>query len=80
MQIENETEVRIYLIGKKKVKLSAKMIERFTEWNTIHGMDSSQAREYDERMTIALLLLCVSVADIARHEIPAEAKSFIHGK
>lgn len=73
-------EVRTYMVGRKKVKLSAKMVQKFTEWNTVHGMGSTQAMEYDERMTIAVLLLCVSAVDIIRHAIPAEVKDFINSK
>lgn len=78
--MENQMEVRTYMVGRKKVKLSAKMVQKFTEWNTVHGIGSTQAMEYDERMTIALLLLCVSAADIVSHAIPAEVKHFINSK
>lgn len=64
------------MIGKKKVKLPGKMVERFTEWNTVHATD----RDYDERMTVALLLLCTNPNDIVRHAISDEIKHFIKCK
>lgn len=52
-------EARSHKVGEEKVKLPPKMVQKFAEWNTDHGIGSPLALEYDERMTIALLLRCV---------------------
>lgn len=82
-----QKEVRTYMIGQNKIKLSAKMVEKFMEWNTSRNMldgieseeSTQEAMEYDERMTIALLLRCVTPGNIARNAVAPEVKNFIKG-
>lgn len=67
---------RIYMLGTKQLEIPKRVIETFREYNTIFPASES----YDQRMTVALLLMCVSTNDLATHTVDPDIKEFISGK
>lgn len=64
------------MLGEKRLNVPANVVETFKTWNTLKQSEE----EYDERMTIALLLLYVNPHDLANNCIDASMKEFISGR
>lgn len=64
------------MLGTDKLNIPAKVVNTFKVWNT----EKASEEEYDQRMTIALLLMYVSPVDLAAHSVDAKIKEFISGK
>lgn len=69
---------RIYELNKKQIVIPQKVIKTFFEWNTSEEKANNQV--YDERVTIALLLVCVDMADLISNTVPKYVKDFIESK
>lgn len=54
-----------------------KVIEVLNEWNTCE--DLAQDRKYDQRTINALLLVCVSAEDLAKHIVGDDVKNLLKG-
>lgn len=65
------------MMGNDKFLVPSKFINALIEWNAPATIKSA---EYDKRVTIALLLMCVTAEDLANGKINDEVKNFIFGK
>ncbi|XP_055308998.1 uncharacterized protein LOC129572908 [Sitodiplosis mosellana] len=68
-------EGRVYMLGEKQIIVPAKVIDTFLQWNT----EKPDQVEYDERQTIALLLVCVTPGDLAQHKVSNDVIAFLKG-
>lgn len=64
------------MLGTKRLEIPKRVIETFHEYNTILAANE----KYDQRLTIALLLLCVSTDELATHTVDPDIKKFISGE
>lgn len=65
------------MFGKDKFEIPMHIIEKFKDWNT--DPDKSKSPQYDKRYINALLLMCVSAENLARHNITDKVKDFMNG-
>lgn len=64
-------------MGDKKILIPNKVINVLKGWNQ---NESSSGPDYDKRVTVALLLVCVDTADLVNHKVNDDVKKFIAGK
>lgn len=64
-------------MGEKKILIPNKVINVLKGWNQ---NESTLGTDYDKRITVALLLVCVDTADLVNHKVNDDVKKFIAGE
>lgn len=67
---------RVYMMGSKKFEIPYRVIEVMNDWNI---RPEKATYEFDKKFVAALLLMCVSSDDLAKHAVNQEKKDFIFG-
>lgn len=63
-------------MGDKQIEVPTKVINKLKSWNE---SEEKSGPDYDEYVTIAILLVCVNPDDLARGKISKFVKDFIRG-
>lgn len=64
------------MLGNKQIEIPKKFVETLREWN----IKFASNREYDNRIIIALLLICVDPEDLSKYNVGEEVKKFMLGR
>lgn len=68
---------RIYMLGASKIEIPKRVIDTLTEWNQ---QKDKSGPDYDKRVISALLLVCVTEDDLAKHNVSKDIRNLIIGK
>lgn len=66
----------MYNLGGEKIEIPLRIMSIFQLWNTL---EDKKGRDYDKRVAIALLLMCVPKEDLARSKVSEGVKDIIYG-
>lgn len=65
------------MLGDCKIEIPKKVINILKEWNQ---QKDTMGRNYDRRVTFALLYVCISGDDLAEHKVNDDVKNLIIGE
>lgn len=67
---------RFYKLGSEQIEIPSKVINTLKIWNQ---QEDKMGADYDKRVAIALLLVCVNAKDLLNSMVSEDVKNFISG-